>query len=224
MLDSANKKNINLGQKLLDGLNFELRTLLNGFVGPVQLLKYNTDDPSLVEIFRMLDSTLWRLERLAVRTSIVQNIDSISNQKQQGETINLVDLVKYCILDLQTLSDLENVTFNIKNDNLPATITGNYDLLLQAFEVLFELAISLSESNTVIEVKFANENQHAICKVTSHTATFPSEMNFEVDSDGEPINAPWDLLMAKTIINGHNGQIITSSSDVNSFIIDFSVL
>ncbi|MDX9770950.1 MAG: hypothetical protein RBT19_11345 [Tenuifilaceae bacterium] len=210
-----------LSTKFLEGLSFELRTLLNGFVGPVQLLKYKVDDPSLVEVFQMLDSTLSRLERLTLRTSIVQNVNNLEQLKQKNETINLADLVKYCILDLQTISDLENIKFNLSNDSLPINITGNHDLLLQAFEVLFELAISLSESDSTIEVDFALENQRAICRVLSPTATFPSYLNLTPASDDDPNSAPWDLLLAKHIINGHQGIVTTSAPQTNSFNIEF---
>jgi signal transduction histidine kinase len=226
MRDSSKHRNNTLSDKFLEGLNFELRTLLNGFVGPVQLLKLNVDDPGLVEVFRMLDSSLSRLERLAIRTSIVQNPDSIALQKQQGQSINLVDLVKYCILDLQTISDLENITFSINNDSVPANINGNYDLLLQAFEVLFELAISLSESDTTIGVDFALENQRAICRVTSPTASFPAELNLDVSSSTETNSAQcqWDILLAKAIIEGHEGKLATPSTEGDSFTIEFSGL
>ncbi|MDY0253515.1 MAG: hypothetical protein RBR30_03810 [Tenuifilaceae bacterium] len=213
-----------LTTKLLEGLSFELRTLLNGFVGPVQLLKFNVDDPSLVEIFRMLDSTLSRLERLTLRTSIVQNAENLTQLGQKNDTINLVDLVKYCILDLQTISDLENITFNISNNNIPANISGSYDLLLQAFEVLFELAISLSESDSTIEVDLTLQNQRIVCNVTSPSATFPSDLNTDSGNSNKTSSATWDLLLAKQIIEGHKGQITTPTSQGNSFTIEFSGL
>ncbi|MDD3568044.1 MAG: hypothetical protein PHT92_06545 [Bacteroidales bacterium] len=213
-----------LTTKLLEGLSFELRTLLNGFVGPVQLLKFNVDDPSLVEIFRMLDSTLSRLERLTLRTSIVQNVENLTQLGQKNDTINLVDLVKYCILDLQTISDLENITFNISNNNIPANISGSYDLLLQAFEVLFELAISLSESDSTIEVDLTLQNQRIVCNVTSPSATFPSDLNTDSGNSNKTSSATWDLLLAKQIIEGHKGQITTPTSQGNSFTIEFSGL
>ena len=209
-----------LTDKFLEGLNFELRTLLNGFVGPVQLLKFNTDDPELVEIFRMLDSSLSRLERLALRTSIVQNSHDRVKDSPGKDTINLIDLVKYCVLDLQTLSDLENITFKITDEDEIASIIGNYDHLLQAFEILFEMAISLSDSDTIINVEFTATQNQTFCKVSSATAAFPDYIGEMKCQEHE--SQTWDIVLAKSIIEQHNGEVVKPSEANDSFSVKFT--
>lgn len=219
MVHDSNNNQIK--SKFLEGLNFELRTLLNGFAGPVQLLKFNLDDPELVEIFRMFDSTISKLERLAVRSSIIQNVSTQPLASAPTEDINLPDMVKYCLMDLQTLADLENIKFNIQNGDQPLTIKGNHNLLQQAFGVLLEIAISLSTTDTTIELNFLSNNQNISCIIASPTAHFPNEFSIPVDS-ASANQVSWDLLLAMKIINQHNGSISLDKATTNSFTVNFS--
>ena len=211
-------------KKLLQSLNFELRTLLNGFVGPIQLLKYKLDDPELVEIFRLFDSSTSRLERLAVRTSIFQNLDN-SKFVFKSDLINLVDLAKFCILDLQPITELENVKLSI-NENSPGNtsiIKGDYNVLSQAFSILFEMAINLSAQNDNIVIEFNSFEEELMCQITSPTATFSSDLNIQLSNGDSYDSLPWDILLAKTILSEHNAYLSLSEniSKSNSFKIVF---
>ena len=211
-------------KKLLQSLNFELRTLLNGFVGPIQLLKYKLDDPELVEIFRLFDSSTSRLERLAVRTSIFQNLDN-SKFVFKSDLINLVDLAKFCILDLQPITELENVKLSI-NENSPGNtsiIKGDYNVLSQAFSILFEMAINLSAQNDNIVIEFNSFEEELMCQITSPTATFSSDLNIQLSNGDSYDSLPWDILLAKAILSEHNAYLSLSEniSKSNSFKIVF---
>jgi signal transduction histidine kinase len=223
MESSISSKSDLLTKSFLLGLNFELKTLLNGFVGPVQLLKYKLEDPELVDIFRMLDSSISRLERLALRTSIMQTPKPLENYS--FEKLSIVDVVKYAILDLQTLLDIENVKFNIASNIQPiASVNGNFNLLLQGFEILFEIVISLSSENSTIDVDFKQNSNKVVCTVTSETAQFPSEFNLPLSSIKITNDASWDLLLAKIILAHHLADVsIIDSLKPNTLAITFNI-
>ena len=211
-----------LTRKLNEGLSFELRTLLNGFSGPIQLLKHRVDDPELFDVFRLIDTSLSRLERLAVRSSTIINFD---NQQQSFSTSsqNIVDIAKFGILELQSISDLENVKITIANQPHPILITGNSDLLLQLFEILLEIAISLSKENSTIDIRFETDPV-TCCTIQSHTAVFPKAMNLAMDECFSSNEINWDFVLAKKIALFHNAQInvIEDHGIYNAFIIKFT--
>ncbi|PKP36325.1 MAG: hypothetical protein CVT98_08255 [Bacteroidetes bacterium HGW-Bacteroidetes-15] len=206
---------LELSRKVFQNLEFDLRTLLNGFVGPIQLLKFKLDDPDLVEIFRLLDSTLYRLERLASRSNIVSkfelDIDHLSKR-----TINIVDVARYSIIELQTITDLENVKINIQPTNGPISLQGDYDLLLQVFEILLEHTISLSHDNSTVEVSFNMNDQQVVCSIYSPSATFSSEIGNPHYSEGDSNNLSWGLFLAISILQKHNASVVVNHSDGNT--------
>jgi signal transduction histidine kinase len=212
MINKETSKPVDHSKRLLESLSFELRTLLNGFVGPIQLLKYKLDDPELVEIFRLFDSSTSRLERLAVRTSIFQNLDN-SNFVFKNDQINLVDLAKYCILDLQSITELENVKLNInENSTVDTFIKGDFNVLIQAFTIIFELAINLSTQNTTIDIDFSAQSEGLVCNLTAPTATFSADLNIQMTNGQNYDCLPWDILLAKAILYRHNAYLSLSDS------------
>lgn len=199
-----------LANKLSEGLSFELRTLLNGFQGPIQLLKHRVDDPGLVDIFRLLDTSISRLERFALRSTIASNLND--EQPDFPKTsINLVDIIKFCTLELQPISELENLKITCENQLNPLNIIGNKDLLLHLFEILLEIAISLSRESSTINIRF-EENQYIVCSIQAQTAVFPMEMGLGIDECYNHEAITWDFLLAKQIAILHNAQIVVAES------------
>lgn len=211
-----------LGNKLSEGLSFELRTLLNGFSGPIQLLKHRVDDPELVDIFRLLDTSLSRLERFAIRSTIISNL---KNELEifQKSSLNIVDIIKFSILELQPISELENLKIIIINQTNPLYINGDKDLLLHLFEILLEIAISLSRENSTINIQF-DDSDFITCTIQSQTAAFPIEMGLSLEDCYRHNDITWDFLLAKKIALFHNAQIniIENQGMNNTFQIKFT--
>jgi signal transduction histidine kinase len=211
-----------LSNKFINGLSFELRTLLNGFSGPVQLLKVIVENPELAEIFRMFDSTLSRLERLTMRSEIVLSIDS--DQYQLSKTdVNIVDIARYSIIEMQSITDLENVKIIIPQQPANITIHGNFDYLIQVFNVLLETAVSLSEENSQINVDFFNSDNEVKCLIYSNTASLPFDWNSSLEQLESSDNAPWDVFMVKKILALQNADIsvVNTNGQAHSFEILF---
>lgn len=217
------QKSSSISIKLLDELSFELRTLLNGFSGPIQLLKSRVDDPALVDIFRMLDSSLSRLERLTQRSALILNIDSDFFSLAK-EKINLADAVKYSVWELQNISNLENIVIDIENSNNDIKIDGNLDLLIQIFEVLIENVISISEANSTIKISFNDFKTEFVCSITSLTATIPTELNSTFEFVNGVNSTSWDMLMVHKLLELHRAtiKVVSSNGKPNTIEVKFN--
>ncbi|MFP4557021.1 MAG: hypothetical protein ACLFNU_09140 [Bacteroidales bacterium] len=202
-----NGRTESITSSFLHGVGFDLRTLLNGFAGPLQLMKFKIDDPDLAEVFRMFDSSLARLERLAVRSSILSDFEDNNPIDLDTEPINIVDIAKFSALEMQSLAELENISLNFPNKTPEISINGNHDLLLQVFQVFFEMVISLSTENTTIIIEFTEQETEVLCNITSPTATLPVELNIEDDSRLPEDSLSWDILLAKRILVLQNANI-----------------
>jgi signal transduction histidine kinase len=209
--------------RLLQGLGFELRSLLNGFAGPLHLLKQKANDSTLVDIFRLLDSSLSRLERLSIRSTLVSKIDTDSFTFNMV-LVNVADIVRYSILELQSISDLENVKLKIISELPEIMVQGDYDSLKQVFEILLENTISLSEENTTISIRFLEDNENTICTITPQSATLPMEISLTLEQMGACQEILWNLMMVKKLLSLNDAliRIIEDSiSKANSIEITF---
>lgn len=185
-----------LESKLSLSLGFDLRTLLNGFAGPIQLLKQKVDDPSLVDIFRLIDSSLSRLDRLSKRSQLISSMQS-GIPIVTKNNVNIIDIAKYSVLELQTLSDLEGLSVNVDTTINSIELKGDSDLLINVFEILLETIISLSSENSLIFFQFSQDQKNTSCIISSSSANLP-DINEDVS---------WDLLMAKELLRLHNATI-----------------
>jgi len=209
--------------KLLQGLGFELRTLLNGFAGPIQLLKNRVENPELVDIFRLIDSSLSRLEGLSIRSSMVSKTDT-AHFPLKLSPINIVDIARYSILELQPIANLENIRFDVKSQPPDFIILGDYDMLKQVFEILLETAISLSEEDSTINIHFFDDSSSIKCTITSSTAILPLELSLDLKQMATSEDITWNLLMIKQLLTIHDAEIriIEENIDVaNSIEITF---
>lgn len=193
--------------KFIGSINFQLRTLLNGFSGPLQLLKFQTDDPDLIEVFRMFDISIDRLQRLAIRASIVSDIEQKVDFEKKP--VDIVDIVRYTVLDMQTFADLGKISLNVESDPQNISVDGNHDLLVQVFQVILELLISLSIDNSQVIVDFKTINEGVLCRILSPTANLPSELNTNSLPDAPDEIVSWDIELVKKIILFHKATIRT---------------
>ncbi len=200
-----------VGERFIEGVGFELRTLLNGFSGPLQLMKFKIDDPELFEVFRMFDTSLARLQRLAERSSIIAAIDQKTIYEK--EQVDIADIAKYTALEMQALADLESISLSIVSGTQNVSVIGNRELLVQVFQVIFELVISLSAHNSTISIEFKNINGIVFCNITSPTANLPhlqgSSKNTYVLED----SLSWDIVLIIKILELHKAKIQTENSN-----------
>jgi K+-sensing histidine kinase KdpD len=215
MSDSTPNNYKTIGQKLIDGLDFELRTLLNGFVGPMQYLKYKIDDHSMIDIFRMLDSSLSRLERLSSRAAIVKSIENNFSTLDK-QKVNLVDIVRFNILELQPIADLENIKIKISADQEEIFILGDYNFLLHAFQILLEQAISLSTAESSIYINFTSHNNETQCVISTNIYNFLSEIINQPNEESNRADLSWDISLARTILFQHNAILKTNCNELRN--------
>lgn len=192
-----------LESKLSLSLGFDLRTLLNGFAGPIQLLKQKVDDPSLVDIFRLIDSSLSRLDRLSKRSQLISGLQ-FGIPIVTKNNVNIIDIAKYSVLELQTLSELEGLSVIVDTNINSIELNGDPDLLINVFEILLETTISLSSDNSQIRLQFSKDQSTISCIISSNSANLP-DINEDIS---------WDLLMAKELLRLHNATIKVTNNNL----------
>lgn len=199
--------------KFFQGLGFELRTLLNGLEGPLQLLKKRVNDPGLVDVFRLLDTSLSRIERLSISSTIVSSLNTKIFSINKTE-LNIADIVRYSILELQSISSLENIKIRVPTEQIAINVFADYNMIKQVFDIMLETTISLSEENSFIDINFEDDEICTKCIITSNTATLPEELSLNIKQMGESDDIQTNLLVVKQLLKLNNADI-RAINDIN---------
>jgi hypothetical protein len=132
---------------------------------------------------------------------------------------NIIDIARYSAMELQSISNLENITICIAQEPTSILVEGNFELLKSLFEILLETAISLSAENSSIDIAFNTLPNAIVCTIVPNNASLPFELNSSADELHRIASTPWDLIMAKRIAVLHNVKlsVVNPNSQLNFF-------
>lgn len=195
--------------RLAAGVAHEIGNPVTGIACLAQNMKYDTEEPEVLEAGEQILSLTGRVTR------IVQSLVSFShagqNKSEQLQTIHIKDCVQEAI-DLLSLQQEKNAVEFI--NNAPDTITLNADgqRLIQVFINLLSNSRDASPDNGQIIIEAQQRSDDIRITVTDHGSGIPAGM---IDQIFEPFFTTKDpgegtglgLSMVYTIIEDHDGEI-----------------
>jgi len=161
-MDKASDVNSKI--EIFKSLGHKSRTLLNGITGPIQIIRSLSDDPNLIEPLRMLELNVARFDKYSLRSLMLAEL--IKNEKWSNpKKINLVETVKYLVLDLTDFLDFYNIRVDIQNDQTQPEITIDFDLLYNFLMILLEQIIALSTEGSAIKIEYLSSRSSIECLI-----------------------------------------------------------
>jgi two-component system, sensor histidine kinase and response regulator len=214
-LEKANSelKNIDIAKtEFLNIIGHEVRTALNGIVGPIQLLKHELNDDKLPNLINILDISVSRLEKFSLTALTITELKTGNQNMMNGK-------IKMSVL-IQNVLDKVSKLLNPKNNRiqlLPFTqeieIKGDLKLLTICIENIIENAIKYSPAEGVITMNVKPGNKLINCEISDQGKGFSeSALNnlFKLFMPGEPHidrNIGLGLAFSKLIMEAHSGKI-----------------
>lgn len=145
---------------LLKGIGHESRTLLNGITGPLQLIQTQGNNPALIEPIKILELSSYRMEKFSIRAMLLADILSNANF-QQSLNVNICDLFRHVILDLNDQFDLFKVIVNTSELGNLHLVQANRDIAFQCLLILLEQSIQYAKENSTIQI-YSNPTSRTI--------------------------------------------------------------
>jgi two-component system sensor histidine kinase/response regulator len=193
-------------------ISHEIRTSLNGILGPVRLLKDQVDPDDLRGLINILDISVSRLERFSYDALLITELrtdkDRISKRR-----ISLNDVIDSAIMDVNGLLKENSIRIKTEEISEPVFISGEFELLKTCFVKILENAIKYSEKKGQIELKVTQSNPYVTCEVVDYGKGFSQEAKsklFELFSSGEKFidqNLGLGMALVKLIMDAHSGKI-----------------
>lgn len=219
MADSLEKSE-DLRRTFIANVSHELRSPMTSIVGFVDGILDKTIPPEKEEHYLSLVSEeVHRLSRLVssmLDITVLQSRDVTADCK----TFDFCEILKRCIISLETRVSDKNLTLNINLPDREIFIKATEDTIFQVVYNLVDNAIKFSNASTEIDISAHTKSDKLTFSVRNYGIEIPKdELNYVFDRfhktdrsrSKDKTGLGLGLYIAKTIINQHNGKIWAES-------------
>lgn len=202
----------------VSSVSHELRTPLTSIIGSLGLLRSGVETPSSENFKNMLDIAYNNADRLLLLINDILDLEKIESGKMDFNftTVNINELIHFCIAQNKGLEDKYRVNFKYKSNNSLPTVSADQDRIFQVLNNLISNAAKFEPCNGVIEIATTLKDHSVQVSVTDHGPGIPLEFQDKVFqtftqadiSDTKKIGGTGlGLSISKKIIEQHNGEI-----------------
>jgi len=194
-------------------ISHQIRTPLNGLLGPIQLLRENKES-RIVKMVEIMDISVKRLEKFAMNALLITEIKTEGENIPKGNFI-LLELINKCITDESTAENIlnKNIKIEIKPFNQNLLVVANPRLMQIVFSNVLDNAIQFSNPSGEIKIEVIEDEKSVVVEISDHGIGFNEKsletVNKQLLLNDLPINPNLGLGMnlVKLIIDFHKGKV-----------------
>ncbi len=189
----------------------EISTSLNGIMGALNLIKNHEHSASMKDLVESLDNSVARLEKFTFKVMLSNQLN-LNEYKLQWNEVSLKDLIHYSILEINDISEKNNIKVNTEKLSGNITLKADEDLIFKAFNYILANSIKYTPKNGTIEIKVKTSNDHITCTISDSGPGFSEEAilslfrPFHYYENANP-NKGISLYLVKQIMDLHHGTI-----------------
>jgi len=212
-------------------VSHELRTPIAVVKGYADTLAdgYVTDKEKQEEYIKRIRKECVGMERLVsdlLILSRMQNPDYVMDL----EVLNVIAVAQDAMRGIRILMKEKALTGEVTFDDACSLIKGDYDRIRQLFTILLQNAVKYSHEGTEITVNISREEGKIKTFVRDYGSVIPKEewedifeKFYRASNHGEKDGSGLGLVVAKNIVERHEGNITVESSEKEGtcFIIEF---
>ncbi len=219
-LEATNIKLLELDRAKTDFLNLishQIRTPLNGILGPLELLKEPASAIEIAELVEILDMSVKRLERFSLNALLITKLKTKKIEIKKDK-IHLSNLITEVLDEEKGKFQLKNIQVKRETNVHPGLIFGEADLIKKCISNILDNAVRFSPENSSIEIDTYVEEQTIICEIKDNGKGFETDTVdrvFELFNTGDNYkdnSIGIGLPIAKMIMEGHGGSIIVGNN------------
>jgi two-component system, sensor histidine kinase and response regulator len=193
-------------------IGHEIRTALNGIMGPIELLKIELKENKLPNLIKILDQSVSRLEKFSLTALAITELKTGIPTMGKSE-IKIAALIQTVLDKVSELLKPKNIQLHLASIPDDLKITGNLKLLTICFECIIENAVNYSSAEGIIKINVAIDNSRISFQISDQGKGFSEtalKNLYKLFSPGEPHinqNNGLGLALAKLIMEAHLGKI-----------------
>lgn len=216
---------------LLVLLSHETRTPLNGILGFAEILKISPNlDQEEKDFIEHIIMSGQKLLQLSERTVLLSELKSDSVELDKDD-MDLELLLEECRQIFQSDAEAKQLTFQIQCDTDAISIVGDFKLLFNAFEMIFDNAVKFAHSETVIEIALRRIGDRIHIDIANEGECIPESLHGDIFGEffvhnmnnhhqGHGLGLP----IARRVAEVHNGALSVRNRETGPvFTFDFPV-
>jgi two-component system sensor histidine kinase/response regulator len=219
-LEATNIKLLNLDKAKTEFLNLishQIRTPLNGIIGPLELLKETAFASEISDLVEILDISVKRLERFAVNALLITRLKTEKFEPTK-DRIHISNLINEVIDEAREKLQSGNIQIKRTEKISGFYISGEAELVKNCIAIILDNAITFSPQYSAVEVNTFVDNQTIICEIKDSGPGFAAgniDRVFDLFVTGDAYidnSTGIGLPIAKMIMDAHGGNIIIGNN------------
>lgn len=205
------KKKLEKSEKIKDTylhlITNELKKPLNKALSAFQLIKEKHPDHDLKELINNVEISLAKINDFSEEAKL------LSKMKEGQFNINMEnnisgEIIQNSIIEVNDKSTKKSINFEIEDSIEKINITGDRDVLIHCFKLIFEVIINQCNENTKVNISAETEKRIFIKFKQIETNSLTDDMN---------------IMLAEQIISMHSASFSKlNKDDISFYLIDFS--
>jgi two-component system, sensor histidine kinase and response regulator len=219
-LEALNLRLIDLDKAKSDFLNLishQIRTPLNGILGPLELLKEPVSAGEIGELVEILDVSVKRLERFSLNALLITRLKTRQFEIKK-DRIHLSKLINEVLNEEKEKFQERSIQVKRNDEITLGLISGEAELIKKCISNILDNAVRFSPVSGTIEINTYIEDQTIICEIKDMGKGFATAaINnvfelFTTDDEYKDNCIGIGLPIAKMIMEGHGGSIIVGNN------------
>ncbi len=215
-LEATNLKLLDLDRAKSEFLNLishQIRTPLNGIIGPLELLKGTVSQSEITDLVDILDISVRRLEKFAVNALLITILKTGNFESGKGR-IHFSNLISEVVESMNDKFQSGSIHVEKHDKTAGYFISGEAELIKKCISLILDNAVTFSPRDSAIEINTYVENKTIICEIKDEGPGFANgtiAKAFELFATGDPCmdtGIGIGLPIAKMIMDKHGGSII----------------
>ena len=194
-------------------ISHQIRTPLNGLLGPIQLLRENKES-RIVKMVEIMDISVKRLEKFSINALLITEIKTEGENIPKGSLI-LSELINKCMADETIAENLlnKNIKIALTPFNKDVSLVTNPRLLQIAMTNVLENAIQFSNPSGEIKIEIIDYEKSVVVEISDQGMGFNEKsletVNKQLLLNDLPINPNLGLglNLVKLIMDFHKGKV-----------------
>jgi two-component system sensor histidine kinase/response regulator len=219
-LETLNLKLLDLDKAKAEFLNLishQIRTPLNGIIGPLELLKEPVSAGEISDLVEILDISVKRLERFALNALLITRLKT-SQFEIKKDRIHISKLINEVIDKAKEKFQTGNIQVKRNYKITRDLIHGEAGLIKKCIGNILDNSILFSPQGSIIQINTYVEDQTIICEIKDDGPGFATgiiDRVFELFATGDASkdnSTGIGLPVANMIMEAHGGSIIIGNN------------
>lgn len=202
-------------------VSHELRTPIAVVKGYADTLAdgYVTDEKKKLEYIERIRSECNGMERLVSDLLILSRMQN-PDYELNVEVLNVIAVAQDAMRSMRILMQEKNLVGEVTYDDECSLIKGDYDRVRQLFTILLQNAVKYSDEGTKIDVHVSRDSGVITTTIRDFGSVIPEEeweqvfeKFYRASNHGEKEGSGLGLVVAKNIVERHEGHIFVRSSE-----------